>query len=130
LRDEVPRIHAAGAELVIVGNGTPEQAGDFIDGYAVTTPVYTDPSLGIHRAVGARRGGGGWRLIRNALRALRKGHFQTRVLGDPQQHGGVLVITRSGTVAYRYLSEVAGDHPDPAEVVQTLERVTGADAER
>ncbi len=114
---------------MIIGNGTLGQAGDFIDGYAVRTPVYTDPSLGIHRAVGARRGGGGWRLIRNALRALSKGHFQTRVLGDPQQHGGVLVITRSGEVVYRYLSEVAGDHPDTAEVVRALERLAGADAQ-
>jgi peroxiredoxin len=123
LRDDTPRIHAAGAELVIVGNGTPEQAADFIDDYAVTTPVYTDPSLGIHRAVGARRGGGGLRLIRNALRALSKGHFQTRVLGDPRQHGGVFVVTQQGEVAYSYLSEVAGDHPDPQAVVRVLERV-------
>jgi len=26
-----------------------------------------------------------------------------------------------GTFAYRYLSEVAGDHPDPGEVVLALE---------
>lgn len=110
----------------MVGNGTPEQAGAFIDDYSITTPVYTDPSLGIHRAVGARRGGGGFRLIRNALRALRKGHFQTRVLGDPRQHGGVFVITSQGEFAYSYLSEIAGDHPDPEHVLRALERVTGS----
>ena len=42
----------------------------------------------------------------------------------------MLVITRSGAVAYRYLGEVAGDHPDPAEVVRTLENLAGADAEQ
>ncbi len=109
----------------MVGNGTPEQAGAFVDDYSITTPVYTDPSLGVHRAVGARRGGGGLRLIRNALRALSKGHFQTRVLGDPGQHGGVFVITRQGEFAYSYLSEIAGDHPDPEDIVRALERVTG-----
>ena len=129
MRDYLPRIHAAGAELVIIGNGTAEQAGWFVDEYAITTPLYTDPSLSVHRAVGARRGGGGLRMIRNVLRALRKGHFQTRVIGDPQQHGGVFVVTPQGEFAYSYVSEVAGDHPDPEDVVQALERIAGGAGE-
>lgn len=114
---------------MIIGNGTAEQAGWFVDEYAITTPLYTDPSLSIHRAVGARRGGGGLRMIRNVLRALRKGHFQTRVIGDAQQHGGVFVVTPRGEFAYSYVSEVAGDHPDPEDVVQALERVAGGAGE-
>ncbi|MCC7088822.1 MAG: AhpC/TSA family protein [Dehalococcoidia bacterium] len=124
MRDYVPRIHGAGAELVIVGNGTPEQARWFIEDFHIDTPVFTDPTLGIHRALGARRGvrlSKLPRLLGNAVRAMGRGHFQTRVLGDGKQLGGVFVIMAGGTLTYRYLSEVAGDHPDPNEVAPALE---------
>lgn len=122
MRAYVPRIHAAGGELVIVGNGSVPQASNFADGFSIRTPVFTDPSLSIYRAVNARRGGGGLRLLRNALRALRRGHMQWRVLGDPRQHGGVFVIMPGGAVVYGYVSEIAGDHPDPERFVGLLER--------
>ena len=125
MRDYVPRIHRAGAELVIVGNGTPEQARGFVRGSSIETPVFTDPSLAVYRAVGARRGGGGLRLVRNALRALRRGFFQWRVLGDPRQQGGLFVVMPGGAIVYRYVSELAGDHPALDEVMAALERATG-----
>ena len=84
MRDYVPRIHGAGAELVIVGNGTPEQARWFVEDFHIETPVFTDPSLAIHRAVGARRGVRLSKLphlLLNAVRAMSRGNFQTRVLG-------------------------------------------------
>lgn len=122
MRAYVPRIHAAGGELVIVGNGSARQASDFVADYSIITPVFTDPSLGIYRAVDARRGGGGLRLIRNALRALLKGHMQWRVLGDPRQHGGVFVVMAGGAIAYSYVSELAGDHPHPEQFIAVLEQ--------
>ena len=56
---------------------------------------------------------------------MRRGFFQWRVLGDPAQLGGVFVIAPGGAVAYRYVSELAGDHPDPDDIVAALERVAG-----
>ena len=43
MRDYVPRIHGAVAELVIVGNGTPEQPRWFVEDFHIDTPVFTDP---------------------------------------------------------------------------------------
>lgn len=114
MREYVPRIHGAGAELVVVGNGTPEQARWFIEDFHMDTPVFTDPTLGLYRAVGARRGvrlSKLPRLLGNTVRAMSKGHFQTRVLGDGRQLGGVFVIMPSGALAYRYLSEAAWRSP-------------------
>ena len=51
------------------------------------------------------------------------------MIGDPQQHGGVFVVTPRGEFAYSYVSEVAGDHPDPEDVVQALERIAGGAGE-
>ena len=124
MRDYVPRIHAAGGELVIVGSGTPEQARWFVEDFAVTTPVFANPALELYRAVGARRGIALRRLpslVRSSFRAMRKGYFQTRVLGDGNQHGGTFVVARGGAVVYHHLSRDAGDHPPPEAVVAALE---------
>ena len=100
MRAYIPRIHAAGGELVIVGNGSVEQACYFVADYALTKPLLTDPTLALHRALGARRGGRGIRSIRNALRAMRGGFFQWQVLGDSRQHGGIFVVMPGGEITY------------------------------
>lgn len=116
----VPRIHAAGAELVIVGNGGTQQASDFAHRSSITTPLFTDPSLSTYRALNAKRGGGGLRLLQDALRALLKGHVQWRVMRDPRQHGAVFVIMRGGIVVYGHVGEITGDDPDPEQFVGLL----------
>jgi hypothetical protein len=124
LREIVPEIHEAGAELVIVGNGSSQFAQGFVEDYEVSTPVFTDPSRELYEALGARRAGFfdllKPRLWRNGLRARRTGFRQHEVLGDARQLGGVFIVLPDGEVAYRYLSGVAGDHPDPADVLAAL----------
>lgn len=129
MRDFVPRIHAAGAELIILGNGSPEQARWFVDDYAVQTPVFTDPALVSHRIVGARRPLflDPRTLARGAV-AMRKGFRQTKTMGSAMQLGGVFVITSDGLMPYRYLSRFAGDHPDPEDAVRALEAAAAAPA--
>lgn len=119
----IDRIHAAGAELHVIGNGAPM----FIAGFRETTkfpgPIYTDPSLKVYAAAELVRG-----LARtfspraglNALRALKGGFRQGRTQGDPTQQGGVLVVAPSGEIRFHYISQVAGDHPDPDRVVRAL----------
>ncbi len=126
MRAQVPRIHAAGAELVIVGNGTPDHARGFIEDYAIETPVLTDPSRAVYAALDTRRGTMSPRVLLHALRAIRKGFFQHRVLGDGAQTGGVFIVLPGGEIAYRYVSAVPGDHPPPLAIVEALERATGA----
>ena len=130
MREATPEIHDVGAELVIVGNGTPQMAEGFVDEYDVATPVFTDPSRALYDAVGAKRAGLRAmftpRLWRNLRRARRAGFRQHEVLGDGRQIGGVFVVLSSGDVPYRYLSGVAGDHPPTAEVLDALRRAIGS----
>lgn len=131
MRDVVPRIHAAGGELVIVGNGQPEHARWFIEDFGVQTPVYTNPDRALYDAVGAARG---IRLSRlpqlawSALRAMRRGHRQTQTMGDARQLGGTFVIAPGDRVVYRYLSRDAGDHPRREAPVEALERFQASGA--
>ena len=124
MRDYIPRIHAAGGELVVLGNGTPQQAAWFVEDYGMETPVFTDPELKSHAVVGARRPMlPDPRTLFRAGAAMRKGFRQTAVLGSATQLGGVFVITSGGEMPYRYLSRFAGDHPDPEEAVRALEKL-------
>lgn len=124
MRDFVPRIHAAGAELVILGNGTAEHARWFVEDYKVATPVYTDPNLAAHRIIGT-----GTlfladpRTVLAGMNAFRRGFRQTGVKGSALELGGVFVITPDGRMPYRYLSKFGGDHPDPEEPVRLIEEM-------
>ena len=125
MRYYVPRIHAAGAELVILGNGTPEQARWFVEDYDVTTPVLTDPNLASHRIVGTGKLFlGDPRTSIQGVRAFTLGHRQTGIKGHALELGGVFVITPASDMPYRYLSKFGGDHPDPEDAIGVLEAHT------
>jgi NAD(P)-dependent dehydrogenase (short-subunit alcohol dehydrogenase family) len=123
LRDRVDEIRAAGAELVIVGNGAPFFAQAFREDFALDGPLLVDPELSAYRAAGLRRGRVEMlspRLAGNAWRALRGGHRQEGVQGDPWQLGGVFVIRPGGDLCFRYASREAGDHPPVDHILDAL----------
>jgi AhpC/TSA antioxidant enzyme len=121
VRDE---IHARGAELFIIGNGAPNFARAFREDFGIATPVYTDPSLATYRLLDFKRGVTdallSLKVWANAARALSGGFRQGWFQGDAWQLGGVLVVRADGTVAYRYVSAAAGDHPPVADVLLAL----------
>ncbi len=123
LRDSIDDIHAAGAEVHVIGNGAPM----FIEGFRDTTkyqgPVYTDPSLAVYKAAELKRGmfatfnpAAGVRTIG----ALARGFRQGKTMGDATQQGGVLVVDRDGSVVYHHISNGPGDNAKPAEILRAL----------
>ncbi len=120
----VPAIHEAGAELVIVGSGSPSMAGFFAEDYHVTTPLFTDPTRDVYRAFGAKRPT--WaaplnpRLYWNGLRVALRGHWPGRPQGDLAQLGGVFIVLPDGGLPFAYRSTVAGDLPSVARVIDEL----------
>lgn len=136
LRASVEAIHVAGAELVIVGSGSPQMASFFAEDYAITTPVLTDPQRAVYRSLQVRRPSYlallDPRTFVPGLRALLHGHRQqlTRMdeLGDKAQLGGVFIVCPGGGLAWAQRSAFAGDHPTNAAIVDALEHVIRADA--
>ena len=113
LHRRIDDIHAAGAELVVIGNGTP----NFVAGFRETTgyrgPLFVDPSLEAYRRAGMKRGVTTVLNPKSALhlvRALRRGQRQGRTQGDQWQQGGTVVVAPDGQVRYAYHSSEAGDH--------------------
>jgi NAD(P)-dependent dehydrogenase (short-subunit alcohol dehydrogenase family) len=132
LRDRVEDIRAAGAELVLVGSGTPEFATAFQEDFALDCPVLVDESLEAYRVAGLKRGAASAlspRMAFSAVRALRGGHRQTSVQGDVWQLGGVLVIRPDDSIAYRHAASEAGDHAPIEDVLAALEGSGTAAAE-
>ncbi len=132
MRDHLPEIRARGAELVVIGNGSQHFAAAFREDMGLDCPLLVDPALRAYRAAGLRRGRVELlspRLPLHALRALRAGHRQTSVQGDPWQLGGVFVIRPDGTVAFRHASREAGDHAPIDAIVAALDPAAPAIAE-
>jgi hypothetical protein len=123
LRDEIEKIHEAGAELVVVGSGTPEQAGWFAEDARLTTPIFTDPSLEVHRGLALRRGISGIldpRALFRAARAWLRGFRQSGMQGDATELGGLFVIGAGGKLIYEYRARFAGDSPRAKDFLPLL----------
>lgn len=121
---EWPAIRARGAELILVGNGNRHFAEAFRSELGITAPIYVDTKREAYRALEMKRGFmrtlGSLDTWKSFGRALRGGFRQKGVQGDAWQLGGVLVVRTDGTVAYRYLSDSAGDHPPVADILAAL----------
>ena len=118
-----PSIEAAGARLVLIGNGGVKHLAAFKAAEAPDITVLTDPALRTYNAIGARSGI--WRTVgprswKAGLRALGSGARQSRVKGHPFQQGGVLVVLPGDRIAFTYLSISAGDHPSVESVLDSL----------
>lgn len=123
MRAFVPRLHAAGAELIVLGNGSPEQARWFIEDFDIETPVFTDPALASHKIVGAGKlSFFDPKMYLAGARATFKGFRQSKTKGSSLQLGGVFVITADSEMPYKYLSRFAGDHPDPELAMAVIEK--------
>jgi len=124
LHRERQQIHERGAELILIGSGNRDFARGFRDEFEITTPLYVDTERRSYQALGMKRGGLAATLkpsvMRHGVRALKAGFRQGAIQGDAWQLGGVVVVLPGGRVAYRRLSDAAGDHPAIADVIAAL----------
>ena len=123
LRDINPQIEEKGARLAVIGNGSPTQAKAFKEDRQLDFPLLTDPGLGAFKAAGFKRGVGATftpRFAKNMLRAMSAGHRQSWVEGDPWQQGGAMVIRPGDELLFLQISQAAGDHADPRDLLEIL----------
>ena len=110
-----------GADLVFVGNGSPEQAGWFVEDFGIEAPVFSDQPLAAYHALEARRGllsSINPRVFVRSIGAMLRGFRQTGTRGTATQQGGVWVLLPGNEVAFSHRSAFAGDHPSPEAVLQ------------
>lgn len=127
MRDIHHQVRELGSEIIAIGSGQPFQAKAFAEERGVTFPLLVDPALTAYRLLEMKRpmlGALKPSLLRNAWRALRSGLRQGRTQGDAFQNGGALVIGPAEEIHFRQVSDVAGDHASPTELLAALEKAT------
>ncbi|MEJ7734320.1 MAG: peroxiredoxin-like family protein [Polyangiaceae bacterium] len=123
----VPAIVERGARVVLVGNGSTDEARRFFEAKGLPRDgcmVLTDPERASYRAAGAAGGymktffnGGSQRAF---ARARAEGHRITGLFGDLTQLGAVLVTRPPAQLGYLHRSRYAGDHPIMAAVLDAV----------
>lgn len=125
MRDAYASIQAAGVELIVIGNGTPDEAGALARRMELPFEIYTDPERGSFQAAGLRSSLAASlspRVILNGLRALRGGFRQHRMQGSALQQGGVLVVRAGGERVDLYVSKTGGDYPSNDWILDAVGR--------
>ena len=123
LHRDVDRLRAAGADLYIIGNGTPSFIAGFREQTRYHGPIYTDPSLATFRAAELKRSVTSTldpRSLGKALGAFARGQRQGLTQGDAWQQGGVLVVAPSGDIRWHHASERPGDNATGAQILAAL----------
>jgi hypothetical protein len=123
LHRDVDKIHAAGAELVVIGNGAPNFIAGFREQTGYRGPLYTDPSLKAYEAAHLERGVTKTLnplSLAKTVKAFAQGHRQGLTQGDAWQQGGVLVIAPGGEVKWQHISKRPGDNATGAEILRAL----------
>ena len=115
------------AELVIVGQGTPEQGADFDRTHGRGLVALVDSGRVTYKLLGYVRGVMktlGPQSVLSGVRAASQGFMQGSTQGDPFQQGGVLIVAPDGRPVYFFRSAFAGDHPDPRRVLEAAQAVS------
>ena len=125
------RFDAAGANLVVIGQGTPRHAAHFRDEYGLDgLEILVDPDRAAYEVAGAKVATvteliGPRSFARGIKRAASDRVMQGTVKGHPAQLGGVLVVAPGGAVTWAHMADNAGDNPPNDDVIAAVEGARG-----
>jgi hypothetical protein len=127
-RDE---FEAAGVRLAVIGQGTPEQAAEFLRSQKLDLPLLADEKREAYKAVGTKiatfRELLGLKVtLSGIVRGVRAGVHQGRTVGHPAQLGGVVMIEPDGSIPYAHLSKDASDVAPNDEVLDAARTAAAA----
>ncbi len=123
------RAREHGAQIVLIGNGNPSHALEFMSEARISDGVYTDPARSLYKAFAMRHGLRrtlNLQTRRHARRASFHGFRQTGIKGDPWQQGGNVVVDGDGRIVSLQRAELAGERLDTRSSVDALLGLVGA----
>lgn len=85
--------------------------------------LFSDPARESYQLFQFQSGVGkvvGVKALSRAFSALKSGFLPGSLQGSALQLGGAAVVTTDGQVIYHYISQEAGDHPDPGAMLEAL----------
>ena len=122
------RFRDAGVELVVIGQGRPEQAQNFRRSQDVEgLELLVDKGRKSYEAAGTKIATvgelvGPRMLLKGIRRSAASRVHQGRTVGHPAQLGGVLLVMPDASIPYAHLADDAGDNPPNDEVLSAIEQ--------
>jgi hypothetical protein len=108
--------------LAAIGLGQPKHAARYCPQYAPSVTCLCHPTAEAHERYGLNKGTLShlWdkRLAVNVNRARQAGVMQGFDTGPSNQLGGTFIVDQTGVIRYAYISDIAGDNPNVAEMLQ------------
>jgi peroxiredoxin len=134
LRDEIDDLVAAGANLVIVGQGEPERAARYRHEHGLPCPILCDPNRELYRAYGLREGD----VPHILFDAPEEFWTHNRAIGEEFQHQrresgrplvdspwqlpGEFVVDTSGTIRLDHHYQHCEDFPPPLVLIAGIKQ--------
>ena len=117
---------AAGADVVLIGQATPQDAANFRRQFELELTVLADEQRISYRAVGAKMAGAtglfGPRVILRAFATvLGRRVRQGKTIGHPAQLGAALVVAPGDRVLLAQRARDASDNVGPADLLGAIE---------
>ena len=128
MRSEKNRIEEHGAQVLLVGMGTPAETSAFAEKFDVPFPMVCDPDQRIYRAFDIGRMQP-WEFFSpvvalKGVSAMAQGHLLGLPQGDVRQLPGVFVIDTGGSIVFRHYSKDPSDHPPPDVILEALPKAS------
>ncbi len=138
LAEAQEQLQEQGASLVVVGVAADFQARHLQGEYGLDMPLLLDPDQNLYRALDLPRlrlvdwlHPRTWRrylplFVRRYLTRAVKGPTQGRIVGDPFQLPGLVILDADGDVRYLHRGAGLGDYPPVQAVLREVDAVAGA----
>ena len=124
MRREKSRFDQAGAQVVLVGMGTPEQSAAFGKRFDVPFPILSDPRKKLFRAFELKRmsalGFLSPAMTLKGVAAMAQGHGIGLPQGDIRQLPGLFVINTAGQIVYSHYAADPADQPNVETILNAL----------
>jgi hypothetical protein len=126
LRDRYEDIKARGAEVVAIGQGSPEVAADFKKKRKIPFPLLVDQERLTYKTMGLPKGSAleifGPQVLAKGTLTFVKGHLQGLAPEGTslRQLGGALVVNRGGEVLLSHQSSDASDNLPVDQLIAAL----------
>lgn len=124
LRQKKQYFDRAGAQVVLVGMGTPEESAAFEMKFDIPFPLISDPKRRLYRTFGLKMlsalGLLSPSVAVKGILAITKGHTVGIPIGDVRQLPGVFIIGTDGRIVYSHFANDPSDHPDPDTILEAL----------
>jgi peroxiredoxin len=122
LRNRKADFDRVGAQVVLVGMGTPVECSAFLKKFAIPFPMIADPHQALYRQFHLRRmsplGVLSPAVAIKGMAAMARGSGIGKPVGDILQLPGVFIIDSSGRIVFSHQPAGPADHADPDAILK------------